>query len=285
MHNKILRPVIAVMTAALCGLAPAVSQAQRATYSFSPVNQYDIKLTAAYWNPIIAYVSEKSGVQLNLKIGRTSADTTSYVLAKEVEFVFSNHLFSPEREQLGWKVFGRRQTPALQSQIVVPADSPITDINQLTGQEVAFAGPEAFIIYKVPYAHLLSKNIEVKPVFAGNQNAAFAQLFSGKVVAAGANSMLAEGFSNREGKKFRVLWTSEPFQDLALMASGKVPEKEVKAVAAAFFGMAKDPKGREILHQASKEVGLTVDAEFMPASGADYAAYRRFFQSAPATLH
>jgi phosphonate transport system substrate-binding protein len=202
-----------------------------------------------------------------------------------VEFVFSNHLFSPEREQLGWRVFGRRQTPALLSQIVVPAESPITDISQLKGQEIAFAGPEAFVIYKVPYAHLLSKGIEVKPVFAGNQNAAFAQLFSGKVAAAGANSMLAEGFSNREGKKFRVLWTSEPFQDLALMASGKVPEKDVKAVAAAFFGMAKDPKGREILHQASKEVGLTVDAEFIPASGADYAAYRRFFQHAPATLH
>ena len=38
----------------------------------------------------------------------------AYVLAQEVEFVFSNHLFSPERDQLGWKVFGRRWTPPLQ---------------------------------------------------------------------------------------------------------------------------------------------------------------------------
>ena len=78
------------------------------TYRFSPVNQWDINKTAAYWNPIINYVSEKSGIKLQLKIGRTSADTTSYVLAQEVEFVFSNHLFSPEREKLGWKVFARR---------------------------------------------------------------------------------------------------------------------------------------------------------------------------------
>ena len=27
-------------------------------YRFSPVNQYGISLTAAYWNPIIAWVSE-----------------------------------------------------------------------------------------------------------------------------------------------------------------------------------------------------------------------------------
>jgi phosphonate transport system substrate-binding protein len=260
-------------------------QAQAAAYNFSPVNQYDINLTAAYWNPIIAYVSEKSGVKLNLKIGRTSADTTSYVLAKEVEFVFSNHLFSPEREQLGWKVFGRRNTPVLQGQIVVPADSAITDIAQLKGQEVAFAGPEAFVVYKVPYAYLMSKNINVKVVFAGNQNAAFAQLFAGKVVASGANSQLVEGYARREGKKFRVLWSSEPFQDLALMVSSKVPESDARKVASAFIDMYKDPQGRDILHQASKEVGLPNDAYFVAASASDYTAYKRFYQSAPTSLH
>ena len=273
-----------VLALGLTGL-PQAAMAEPPTYNFSPVNQFGIQLTAAYWNPIIAYVSEKSGVKLNLKIGRTSADTTSYVLAKEVEFVFSNHLFSPQREQLGWKVFGRRQTPALQGQIVVPADSPITDLAQLQGQEVAFAGPEAFIIYKVPYAHLLSRKVDVKVVFAGNQDAAFVQLFSGKVVAAGGNSQLVEGYTRRENKKFRVLWSSEPFQDLALMASGKVPEKEVNAVAQAFFQMDKDTVGRDILHRASKEVGLPNDAYFIAATGADYAAYRRFFQTAPAALH
>jgi phosphonate transport system substrate-binding protein len=267
------------------GLLPAVAQAQQPSYNFSPVNQYDINLTAGYWNPIIAYVSEKSGVKLNLKIGRTSADTTSYVLAKEVEFVFSNHLFSPEREQLGWKVFGRRNTPPVQGQIVVPADSPITDIAQLKGQEVAFAGPEAFVVYKVPYANLLAKNIDVKVVFAGNQNAALAQLFAGKVVASGGNSQLVEGYARREGKKVRVLWNSEPFLDLALMVSGKVPEADARKVASAFIDMYKDPKGRDILHQVSKEVGLPNDAYFIPATTADYASYKRFYQSAPVSLH
>ena len=267
------------------GLIPRFGLAQSPTYNFSPVNQHDINLTAAYWNPIIAYVYEKSGVKLNLKIGRTSADTTSYVLAKEVEFVFSNHLFSPEREKLGWKVFGRRNTPDVQGQIVVPADSAITDVSQLKGREVAFAGPEAFIVYKVPYAYLLSQGIDIKPVFAGNQTAALVQLFSGKVPASGGNSQLVDGYERRENRKVKVLWHSESFLDLALMASSKVPEKDVKAVAAAFIDMSKDPKGREILHQVSKEIGLPADAYFIAATGADYAAYRRFYQSAPLSLH
>lgn len=259
--------------------------AQGQAYRFSPVNQWDLTKTAAYWNPIIRHISDKSGVPLELKIGRTSADTTSYVLAQEVEFVFTNHLFSPDREKLGWRVFARRQAPMLHGQIVVPADSSITTLEQLQGFEVGFAGPEAFVGYKVPQAQLLSRNIDTKAVFAGNQNAAFAQLFAGKVKAVGSNSALVEGYANREKKSFRILWTSEGYHDLALMASSRVPDNAVKAVAAAFTNMHKDAQGREILRKATQEIGLDSESYFIPSNGSEYANYRRFYQTAPSALH
>jgi phosphonate transport system substrate-binding protein len=280
--------ILRCLATLLCGiatLAAAPARAQDATaYRFSPVNQYGINLTAAYWNPIIAYVSEKSGVKLQLKIGRTSADTTAFVLAQEVEFVFSNHLFSPERDHLGWKVFGRRITPPVYGQIIVPAESPITDLAQLAGKEVAFPGPEALVSYKFTAAHLIERKIGVKVVFGGNMDGALAQLFSGKVAAVGANSQLAEGYARREGRKYRVLWSSPPLHDLALMVSGKVPEKVQKAVARAFVGMHEDAGGRAILEQASAQVGLTAEAFFITSDGSEYAAYRDFYRTAPAAL-
>ncbi|NJD33516.1 MAG: phosphate/phosphite/phosphonate ABC transporter substrate-binding protein [Betaproteobacteria bacterium] len=277
---------IFVMLVGLSGLlflTPATAQTAE-TYYFSPVNQHGINLTAAYWNPILSYVSQKSGVKLTLKIGRTSADTTSYVLAQEVDFAFTNHLFSPERQQLGWKVFGRRNTPPLLGQLVVPADSPITDLAQLAGQDVAFPGPEALVSYKMPYAHLLSRGIDIKVVFGGNMDAALAQLFSGKVRAAGGNSQLIEGFARREKKAYRILWSSEPVYDLALMVSPKVPAKEAKAVADAFIGMARDPAGIEIIRKASKLIELNEDAVFLSSNGSEYKAYHDFFKTAPAHL-
>ena len=267
----------------LAALVPTRA-ADEAGYRFSPVNQYGINTTAAYWNPIIAYVSEKSGVLLQLKIGRTSADTTAFVLAQEVEFVFSNHLFSPEREQLGWKVFGRRLTPPVRAQIVVPQDSAVTELAQLEGQEVVFAGPEALVAYKLPYAQLLSRNIAVRPVFAGNMDAALVQLFNHKVAAAGTNSQLIDAYSRREGKAFRVLWSSGPMHDLALMAAARVPEKDLRAVAKAFVGMHQDPRGRDILEKASQQIGLTAVAYFIASDGSEYSAYRDFYRSAPASL-
>lgn len=269
-------------TVAACLAAPA--QAADEGYRFSPVNQYGINVTAAYWNPIIAYVSEKSGVPLQLKIGRTSADTTAYVLAQEVEFIFSNHMFSPEREALGWKTFGRRLTPPVRAQIIVPADSSVTDLAQLQGQDVAFPGQEALVAYKFPFAQLMAKNVAAKPVFAGNMDAALAQLFNRKVAAAGVNSQLAEGYARREGKAFRVLWSSGPLHDLALMAAAKVPDKDVKAVAKAFIGMHSDPRGRDILEKAAQQVGLSAEAYFIASDGSEYAAYRDFYRTAPPAL-
>jgi len=276
-HTRAL--ILALMMAVIA--FPARAQT---VYRFSPVNQYGINLTAAYWNPIIGYVSEKSGIKLVLKIGRTSADTTSYVLAREVEFAFTNHLFSPEREKLGWKSFGRRQTAPIQGQIVVPAESAITDLTQLAGQEVAFPGPEALVAYKFPYAQLLSKNINIVVLFGGNHDGAFSQLFSGKAKAVGANSQLVEGYALRERRKFRVLWRSEPLHDLALMVASQVPEKDAKSVSQAFLGMARDTRGLEVIRTASGLVGLPTDAYFIASDGSEYDAYRRFYRTAPPSL-
>jgi len=266
----------------LCLLMSSLqAQAQQPVYRFSPVNQWDIPKTAAYWNPIIQYVSQQSGVQLELKIGRTSADTTAYVLAQEVEFVFSNHLFSPERDKLGWKVFGRRTGPALQGQIAVLDNSPIRTLEELSKQDMVFAGPEAFVGYRVPQAELMNRGIEVNAVFAGNQNAAFAQLLAGKAKAVGSNSALIDGFTEKQGTKFRVLWTSESYLDLALMASGKVSTKDVRAVTNAFINMHKSKAGALILKQASESVGMDPNSHFLAAYDKDYESYRRFYATAP----
>jgi len=253
-------------------------------YNFSPVNQFNVQVSASFWNPIIRYVAGRSKVCMKLKLGRTSADTTSFVLAREVDFAFTNHLFSPDREKMGWTVFGRRNSPPVRAQIVVPADSPIKDLRALAGAAVSFPGPEALVAYKVTYAQLLRAEVPVNVVFAGNQDAAFTQLFAGMVKAVGANSQLVANWTGREGSAFRVLWSSAPFNDLALMASPRVPADQVRAVANAFLTMHNDPEGKRVLAESAALIHAPVPLSFVAASQADYASYRAFYADAPASL-
>ena len=278
LYSRLRRCLVLCSLSCLVNPAPAAAS-QHDGYQFSPVNQYGIALTAEFWNPIIQYVYERSGVKLSLRIGRTSAETTALVLAKEVDFVFSNHLFSPEREQLGWKVFGRRDAPAVRGQIVVESSSPITDLSQLAGKTVVFPGPEATISYRFTYNELLNRKVDNQVSFAGNTDAALVQLFSGRAAAAGVNSQLVAGYAKREGKNYRVLWETEPLHDLALMASSRVPAKEVAAVARAFAGMHEDPVGKEILRVASAKVKMATEFRFVQSDGKEYDPYRRFYQT------
>jgi phosphonate transport system substrate-binding protein len=254
------------------------------SYDFSPVNQYNLELMANYWNPILAYVSDKSGVRLSLRLGRTSAETTAAVLAGESDFAFTNHLFSPERTKLGWKVFARRNAPPVSGQIVVRDTSPIKTLADLNGKTVAFPGAEALVAYKVPFAHLNEKKINADAVFAGNLDAAFSQMLAGRADATGSNSQMVVEYAARENQKFRVVWNSPPFNDLALMASPRVPRAKVQAVAKAFIGMHEDTVGKQVLETAAKVVQTKTPITFVASTDADYASYRDFYRRAPASL-
>ena len=172
----------------------------------------------------------------------------------------------------------------MKGEIVVLAESPITDLRQLQDQDVGFAGPEAFVIYKVPYAYLMTQGVQVHAVFAGNQDGAIAQLRSGKVKAIGANSQLIDGYVKRKGVAVRKLWSSEPFSDLALMASPRVIPEDMNAVRKAFLGMGDDPEGAAILKRVTELVRFPPLSRFIPASEDDYETYYTFYRNTPTGL-
>lgn len=283
---------ITLSSSILLGISPPVSaqtpEQTSATsvpsYDFSPVNQYNLELMATYWNPILAYVSDKSGVRLSLRLGRTSAETTAAVLAGESDFAFTNHLFSPDRTKLGWKVFARRNAPPVSGQIVVRATSPIKTLADLNGKTITFPGLEALVAYKVPFAHLSEKKINANAVFAGNLDAAFSQMLAGRADAMGSNSQMVVEYAARENQKFRVIWNSPPFNDLALMASPRVPRAKVQAVAKAFIGMHEDTVGKQVLETAANVVQAKTPISFVASTDADYASYRDFYRRAPVSL-
>ena len=44
------------------------------THLFNVLNQRSVALTAQYWNPILTYVSQKSGVPLELRLAKTTKE-------------------------------------------------------------------------------------------------------------------------------------------------------------------------------------------------------------------
>ena len=278
MIRKVIYRAATILVAALALHAPNAA-AQQKVYTFNVLNQRSIALTAQYWNPILTHVSKKSGVPLELKLAKTAQEGNAIAEKHGYDFLYTNHFFTPERDRLGYKVIARPAGEGIRSQIVVPEDSPIQTLQDLSGKDVAFVSPDAFAGYWLPMDALLKSKVRINVVFTGNQEASSAQLRVNKVAAAGVNSSVLARYARRESFNYRALWTSEIYQDLCIMASPKVPADKVAAVRAAFINMIKDPEGKQVLEAGADLLKSTGELGFAAAENRDYDNYRKFYKT------
>lgn len=246
---------------------------------FGVINQRSITLTAMYWNPILNYVSKKSGVPLKLRMGKTGTETTAMTERGEHAFIYTNHMFTPERDKVGYKVLLRMQTPSINSIIIVRKDSLIKSIEELRDKVVAFPHSNAFVGYWVPMDYLIRSNIQVRETFSGNQEGAMSQVYHGRAVAAAVNKQVLEHYARRENFSYRELWTSEPYLSIPIMAHPDMSQQKIEEVRKAFIGMKNDPEGIKILAASAGVVKSKEPLEFIYADDVNYNNYRNFYRN------
>lgn len=262
--------------AATCG--ESLAQGRPEPLAFGVLNQRSIARTAEYWNPILEYVGRKSGVPLRLAMGKTATETTQMTVRGEFAFAFTNHLFTPERVRLGYRVIARPDNPGIQGNLVVLERSRARSLADLAGMRVAFPSREAFAGYWLPMDAFLRAKVAVRPVFAGNQEGALAQLEAGSVDAAAVNSSFLRDYARQRRLDVRVVWASDVFPDLCVLAAPGVPPESVAAVRAAFVGMTSTPEGRAVLASGAEVLGIPSPQGFVEAADEDYEPYRSFYR-------
>jgi phosphonate transport system substrate-binding protein len=267
---------IIVMTMCVGWGNPAL--AQETPFSFGVLPQRTPILTAQYWNPILNYISTQSGVALQLKLNKTPPEHEAMIQQGEFDFLYSNHHFFPWNEAAGYKVIARPWEAAIRGEIVVLANSPIHSLTELQGKEVGFPHRAAFVGYLVTLDALLKARIHVQEVIAVGQEGIMGQLKAGRVAAAGVNSQVMRDFAKREKIDYRVLWSSEEYFNIPIVAHPRVPQEKVAAVRAALLHMAHDPVGLQVLTASAALIKLDPPYGFVAATDSDYDNIRMFFK-------
>src|SRR5262247_3912700 len=272
--------MVAAWLGAVSLVAPGVpGWSETQPLSFGVIIWRSPTLTAQFWNPILRYVSERSGVPLQLKVAHTGPEHTAMVRRGEYHFLYSNHNFIKENEESGYRVFARSRDDVGTGEIVVLKDSPIRSLADLDGKEVVFPHLAAFYGYHLPMDGLLRKGIQVKPHFAGNQEGAMGQLKAGRAVAAGVNAAVMRAFAQRENVAYRTLWSSDKYVSLALSALPSVPADTVKAVRDAFLKMGDDPEGLKVLMASAEVLKAEAPLRFVAAKDSEFDNVRKFYRT------
>lgn len=269
------KSILIIVTA--ISLFPYLAMAELAPQSrpqipllFGILNQQSPIKTAERWNPILRYLSQKTGIPLQLKMAPTVKLTDAMMEREEFDLLFSNHNFQPGIDGK-YKVMARWAGKPIHGVLVVLEDSPVKTIADLQGRGVAFPSSEAFVAYAVPMAALKEAGISVDARFAGNQDGAVAQLKARQAEAAAANTRFLEQYAKRMQLRYRTIYRSEPYQDMPVLIHPRVPAEQAAALQRALLDMKDDPVAGEVL-RAAQSLG------FDSATESDYDNVRRIYR-------
>ena len=139
--------------------------------------------------------------------------------------------------------------------------------------------------YLVTLDALLRAGIHVQEVIAVGQEGIMGQLKAGRVAAAGVNSQVMRDFAKREQVDYRVLWSSEEYLNIPIVAHPRVSQEKVAAVRAALLHMADDPVGLQVLTASAALIKLDPPYGFVAATDREYDNIRTFFTHALVNHH
>ncbi len=164
-----------------------------------------------------------SGLQIELRVAASSTAAIDLVQEGRVDagllplfdFLYCAEVFSVEPLVQALRA-GDRTTQA--GEIIVPAESPLQDIQGLRGQRVAYVDRYSVTGFLLPAAQVREASVRVEPVWLGSHDAVLAAVSQGRV-AAGAT------YSGRAATQpgLRVLASTGSIANEPLFVQSSVP--------------------------------------------------------------
>ena len=243
-------------------LLPSMGAAQ--SLSFSVVPQQSASKLARLWSPILKYLSEKSGVELQFTTAKNIPTFEKRLAKGEYDFAYMNpYHYTVFSQNPGYLAFARQKDKQIKGIIVVRKDSELSAINQLADQSMAFPSPAAFAATLLPQANLNLQDIPFTPKYVSSHDSVYLNVARGLFPAGGG---IVRTFNNTDPKvreQLRILWTTRPYTPHAFAAHPRIRQGEVERVKQALIEMGNDPVGKQLLETIKfKGVQTAGDADW-----------------------
>lgn len=238
----------------LClGLLPLLLGAGRAaqaqaSYTVGIVPQESPSRLAEIWTPVLAALSQLSGLQL---VFATAPDVPAFerrLAAGEYDFAYMNpYHFVVYNGRPGYRALARARGEQIRGLVVVRKDSPVRNLKDLSGTTLAFPTPAAFAATLLVSAELRRQGIGFESSFVKSHNSVYRDVVKGLYVAGGAVPRTLEMLDPAISGQLRVLWTSGPYTTHAFASRPGLDPAVRARVLQAMLELGEDAARRQVL--------------------------------------
>jgi len=257
-YTRILGPA-ALLIVLFCATTAEAGK----VYRFGVVPQFEPRKLSSIWKPILREVERRSGLTIHMVGSPKIPDFEEAFLNGEFDFAYMNpyHAMLAMRQQ-GYQPLVRDGERSLFGVLVVRKDSPITDVRELAGREVAFPAPNALGASLLMRADLASiHGIEVVPVYVQTHSSVYLHVSMDLVAAGGGvmSTLKRQPTNIRDG--LRIIYRTRPMAPHPVAAHPRVPKADRERVRLAFLEMANSEAGTALLAKVPmrKVIAATVE--------------------------
>ena len=242
-------------------------QSRSKEMSVSIVPQLPRAVTYAKWAPILEYVGKKTSQCFNLEIPETIPGFEKQLFKGEPDFAFSNpyHVVIAKKRKGYVPLFidGKSKLTGI---LVIKADIPIKNIQDLQGKEIAFPAPNAFAASLLIRADLEKQGVLIKPRYLKTHATAYRAVAMGDVVGAGGVNNTLQREEQTLKESLRILYETSGYAPHPFIANPRVPVKVRNSVTEAFISLGASDSGRRLLEdvQIPQPIRSDFQRDFAP---------------------
>lgn len=219
-------------------------------HSFAVVPQQAAGDLAETWSPLLARLSEHSGLRLQFATAPDIATFYQRLGSGEYDFAYMNpYQYSVFHRQPGYEAFAREQGRKLQGIVVVRGDSPIKAVSELAGAMLAFPSPTSFAASILTQAELRHQGVTFTPRFVSSHDSVYLGVAKGLFPAGGGIPRTLEMVDPAVRAELRVLLKTQAYTPHAFAHHPRVGSAKVERVLAAMQALAADEEGRQLLNR------------------------------------
>lgn len=234
------------------------------TLTFAVVPQQSATQLAEAWTPVLAWLSQSAGLQLQFV---TAPDVPSFeqrLAAGDYDLAYMNpYHFTVFNAQPGYRALARAKGERIKGLVVVHKDSGIKSLNDLSGKTLAFPTPAAFAASLLVQAEMRGRGIAFTPQVVNSHNSVYRNVAKGLFPAGGGVPRTLELLDESVRSELRVLWETREFTTHAIASRPGLDAATRARVWKAMRLMGADPRGQELL----KGIGFS---GFDPAKDEDW---------------
>ena len=224
------------------------AQVSTKVYTFDVVPQFPAAKIYTTWSPLLQRIGQDAGLCFELRVSASIPEFEQRFLKGESDFTFLNpyHAVLAYQKKKYQPLLADAQD-LLTGILVVRSDSPIKNLNDLKGKNVAFPAPNSFAASLLIRAELAKQKIDINPVFVKTHSNVYRYVINKDALAGGGVNNTLHNEAPEVRQQLRVLYETPAYTPHPIATHPSVTSEVRERFLKAMVKLSQDEEGQKLL--------------------------------------